>query len=455
VARLGTTKGAAHAGDVILLRLFLVGGAGLAAVLISALLLLGFGNRITRELTGFRTAVRALADERLPALVSRLRQGEDVDVAVEAPPLALRTRTREVTETAEAFSAVQRTAIEAAVGQAQLRKGVSNVFRSLARRNQSLLQRQLKMLDGMERATHDPEALAQSFRLDHLTTRMRRQAEGLIILSGSAPGRGWRQPVPVVEVLRGATGEIEDYVRVDLVTDSRDFIPGTAVADVTHLLAELIENAVLYSPPHTRVQVKASRVANGYVVEIEDRGLGIPAETLDVLNERLARPPEFDLADSDQLGLFVAGRLAARHEIKVSLRGSPYGGTSAIVLMPHRLVVADADSAPAIGQHATEPGPGREPAGEPPVTGPRLALGAEAASQEPGSVQTWLPAGPRRQARSRPTMRPVPAWPARAGPRTCPVGCARPAWPRSSATPRRPHPAVAGTRCARPSRRGP
>ena len=155
--------------------------------------------------------MRALADERLPALVSRLRQGEDVDVAAEAPPLELRTRTREITETAEAFSVVQRTAVEAAVGQADLRKGVSKVFRSLARRNQSLLQRQLKMLDEMERGTHDPEALAQLFQLDHLTTRMRRQAEGLIILSGAAPGRGWRQPVPLVEVLRGAIGEIEDY----------------------------------------------------------------------------------------------------------------------------------------------------------------------------------------------------------------------------------------------------
>ncbi len=350
-ARVGVTKGASHEGNVVLLRLFVVGGAGLAAVVISALLLLGFGNRITRELTGFQKAVRALADERLPAVVSRLREGEDVDVDAEAPPLALRTRTREVTETAEAFSAVQRTAVEAAVGQAQLRKGVSNVFRSLARRNQSLLQRQLKMLDEMERGTHDPESLAQLFRLDHLTTRMRRQAEGLIILAGSAPGRGWRQPVPVVEVLRGAIGEIEDYVRVDMVTDSRDFIPGAAVADVTHLLAELIENATLYSPPQTRVKVSASRVANGYVVEIEDRGLGIPAETLAALNDRLAKPPAFDLADSDQLGLFVVSRLAARHGIKISLRGSAYGGTAAIVLMPHRLVVAEEEAA---GQ---EPGP--------------------------------------------------------------------------------------------------
>jgi signal transduction histidine kinase len=344
-ARAAVTRGATHDGNIILLRLFLVGGAGLIAVVVSALLLLGFGNRITRELTGFRNAVRALAEQRMPSVVARLRAGEDVDVAAEAPALALRTRTREVTETADAFSAMQRTAVEAAVGQAQLRKGVSNVFRSLARRNQSLLQRQLKMLDEMERGTHDPEALAQLFRLDHLTTRMRRQAEGLIILSGAAPGRGWRQPVPVVEVLRGAIGEIEDYVRVDLVTDSPDFIQGAAVADVTHLLAELVENAVLYSPPQTRVQVKASRVANGYVVEVEDRGLGIPAVTLDALNERLAKPPEFDLADSDQLGLFVVSRLAARHGIKVSLRGSPYGGTAAIVLMPNRLVAAEANTA--------------------------------------------------------------------------------------------------------------
>ena len=394
-SRLAVTKGATHAGNVTLLRLFLVGGAGLAAVIVSALLLLGFGNRIARELTGLRKAVRALADERLPAVVSRLREGEDVDVDAEAPPLALHTRTREVTETADAFSAVRRTAVEAAVGQAQLRKGVSNVFRSLARRNQSLLQRQLKMLDEMERGTHDPEALAQLFRLDQLTTRMRRQAEGLIILSGAAAGRGWRQPVPVVEVLRGAIGEIEDYVRVDMVTDSRDFIPGAAVADVTHLLAELIENATLYSPPNTRVRVSAGRVANGYVVEIEDRGLGIPAETLAVLNERLVRPPEFDLADSDQLGLFVVSRLAARHGIKISLRGSAYGGTAAIVLLPHRLVVAEEDAADLVGQDAAPAAiAGLSRAADTPASRrwPQLELNAGATFAEPGSVQTQLPA---------------------------------------------------------------
>ena len=351
--RLGITSGQAQASDAVERNLIVVGGAGLLAVIVSSVLLLGFGNRISRELTGLRGAARTLADERLPSVVSRLRAGGDVDVAVEAPPLNLGTRTREVTDTADAFSAVQRTAVEAAVEQAQLRSGVSRVFRSLARRNQSLLQRQLKLLDEMERATEEPDALAQLFRLDHLTTRMRRQAEGLIILSGAAPGRTWRQPVAVVEVLRGAIGEIEDFARVELVTDSPDFVQGTAVADVTHMLAELIENAVQYSPPGTKVQVRGGRVANGYVIEIEDRGLGIPLDIMETLNGRLAKPPEFDLADSDQLGLFVVSRLAARHSVKISLRVSGYGGTSAVVLLPRTLVVAE-DEVPALAGKAAK-----------------------------------------------------------------------------------------------------
>jgi signal transduction histidine kinase len=340
-ARLGATRGQAHEGDVDLIRLIGVGAAGLVAVAVSILLLLGFGRRITRELTELRQEAQALAEERLPSVVSRLRETADVDVDAEAPPLALRTKTREVTETAQAFSEVRHTAIEAAVSQARLRQGISNVFRSLARRNQSLLQRQLRMLDDMERATDDPEALDRLFRLDNLTTRMRRQAEGLIVLSGAAPARGWREPVPVVEVLRGASGEIEDFQRVDLQVDTRDLMHGAAVADVTHLLAELIENATQYSPPHTRVRVTAIRVSNGYVFEVEDYGLGMPAETIAEVNSHLAHPPEFDLADSDQLGLFVVSRLAARHGISVELRQSPYGGTLAIVLLPQQLVVSN------------------------------------------------------------------------------------------------------------------
>ncbi|HSZ43664.1 MAG TPA: nitrate- and nitrite sensing domain-containing protein [Trebonia sp.] len=353
-AQVGVTAGQNHQGNVILDELIIVGGVGLIAVLLSAWLLLRFGNRINRELTELRNAARKLASQGLPGIVTRLHAGEDLDPDIEAQPLALHTRTREVTETAEAFSVVQHTAVQAAVDQATLRKGVASVFRSLARRNHSLLQRQLKMLDGMERNTQDPDQLAQLFQLDHLTTRMRRQAEGLIILSGANPGRGWRQPVPVVEALRGAISEIEDYARVDLLTDSPDFVQGAAVADVTHLLAELIENAVLYSPPNARVQVRGSRAANGYVVEVEDRGLGITPEDRAALNERLARPPEFDIADSDQLGLFVVARLALRHDIRVSLRESGSGGTTAIVLLPASLVVPEEEAA-ALAQRGPVP----------------------------------------------------------------------------------------------------
>jgi signal transduction histidine kinase len=356
IGREDDTKGAAHVGDVILLQLILVGGAGLVAVIVSGLLLVRFGRRMTRELTSFLVAVRTLADERLPLVVSRLRNGERVDIAAEAPPLALRASTREVTEIAEAFSAVQRTAVEAAVGEAGLRSASSGVFRSLARRSQSLLQRQLGLLDSMERGTDDPEALEQLFRLDHLTTRMRRHAEGLIVLSGASPGRRWREPVPLVEVLRGATGEIEDYARVDLDAHTQDRVAGGAVADVTHLLAELIENAANYSPPGTQVRVVAYRAAGGLVVEIEDRGIGIPLDTLAVLNQRLANPPEFDLVDADQLGLFVVSRLADRQQIRVSLRVSSYGGTAATVLLPYQIVVQGDD-------------PAARPRAEPPTSG--------------------------------------------------------------------------------------
>ena len=348
-------QASAQSSDSIILRLVLVGGAGLVAVILSCVLLLGFGNRISRELTRLRAAARTLAGERLPSVVGRLRAGETVDVAVEAPELDLGTRTREVTDTADAFSTVQRTAVEAAVDQARLRKSVNLVFRSLARRNQSLLQRQLRLLDEMERGTEDPDALQRLFLLDHLTTRMRRQAEGLIIMSGASPGRVWKKPVPVLEVLRGAVGEIEDYARVDLLTDPPDFVQGAAVADITHMLAELVENAVQCSPPSSRVQIRGGRVASGYVIEIDDSGLGIPSDTMAVLNERLAHPPEFDLADNERLGLFVVSRLAARHGIRVALGDSVYGGTRAMILLPSPLIAGE-EEAPHLFAQAGAPG---------------------------------------------------------------------------------------------------
>ncbi|MGH3068517.1 MAG: sensor histidine kinase, partial [Streptosporangiaceae bacterium] len=322
----------------LVLEAALAGGVGLVAVLLSIFVLLRYGRRLNGELTTLHDTAQGMAGRRLPAVVERLRKGEAVDVDAESPPPPPGSIT-EIAKVAQAFATVQRTAVQAAVGQANLRRGVNRVFLNLSLRNQSLLHRQLGMLDAMERATNEPAALGDLFRLDHLTTRMRRHAESLIILSGATPGRGWRDPVPVVDVLRAAIAEVEDYVRVDVASESRDAVVGGAVNDVIHLVAELAENATTFSPPTTRVEIRADTVGNGFAVEIEDRGLGLPAGELAEINQRLASPPEFDLANSDQLGLFVVGQLAARHGIRVSLRESPYGGTTAIVLMPHSMIV--------------------------------------------------------------------------------------------------------------------
>jgi hypothetical protein len=174
---------------------------------------------------------------------------------------------------------------------------------------------------------------------------MRRHAESLAILSGAAPGRSWTEPVPVIDVIRAAMAEVEDYRRVTVLTASEDAVAAPAVADMIHLLAELVENATMFSPSGTRVEIRAERVANGFAVEIDDRGLGIEPAQLTEINQQLAQPPDFDLANADRLGLFVGAKLAARHDVRVSLRQSPYGGTTAIVLLPNSVIVLVSASA--------------------------------------------------------------------------------------------------------------
>src|SRR6516225_3033848 len=340
------TAMSASQSDQLVTEAALAGGLGLVAVVASVFLLVWFGRKMTRDLGGLNDSVRGMADERLPRVVERLRRGDDVDVAAESPPPAT-SSIQEISRIAESFGTVQAAAVEAAVDQARLRKGINQVFLNISMRNQSLLHRQLGMLDSMERRTSEPGALADLFRIDHLTTRMRRHAEGLIILSGSVPGRGWRDPVPVVDILRAAVAEVEDYVRVDVASESDDLIAGNAVSDVIHLIAELVENATVFSPPNTRIEVRAERVGTGLVAEVEDRGLGLSPDELDDINARLASPAEFDLANSEQLGLFVVSRLAARHNIKVSLRRSVYGGTTAVVLLPFGVVVRREQAGPA------------------------------------------------------------------------------------------------------------
>ncbi|MEV4231553.1 ATP-binding protein, partial [Streptomyces bobili] len=305
---------------------------GLAAVAASLVISVRIGRGLVVELVSLRNVALEIARRKLPEAMRRLRAGEEIDVRAEAPsgPRA----EDETGQVAEALGTVHRAALRAAVERAELASGISGVFVNLARRSQVLVHRQLSLLDSMERRSDDPNELSDLFRLDHLTTRMRRHAESLIILSGAAPGRAWRMPVSLTNVVRAAVSEVEDYARVEVRQLPETAVKGTAVADLTHLLAELVENAAQFSPPHTRVRVTGEPVGNGYAIEVEDRGLGMGKETLAEANRRIEQSEALDLFDSDRLGLFVVSRLAARHDVKVHLRTSPYGGTTAVVLLP-------------------------------------------------------------------------------------------------------------------------
>jgi signal transduction histidine kinase len=321
------------------LQLVLAAGLGLLAIIGSIALSIVVGRGMVRQLRELRQSALSLANDELPRVMSQIRAGEAVDVDEQLPDSP--PTNSEIEQVRAAFGTVQRAALQSAVYEAQLRRGVSDVFRNLAGRSQSLLHRQLTLLDGMERRATEPEQLEDLFRIDHLTTRMRRHAEGLIILSGDTPARGWRHPVPLVDVLRAAVAEVEDYTRIRVLCRTGASVSGHSVADVIHLLAELAENATVFSPPNTPVRMQGDMVGRGFAVEIEDRGLGISAARLEEINANLASPPQFDLAGSDRLGLFIAGQLAHRHDIKVTLRPSVYGGTTAIVLIPIELVVAE------------------------------------------------------------------------------------------------------------------
>ncbi|WP_255954249.1 sensor histidine kinase [Streptomyces odontomachi] len=320
----------------VLMRAGVAGVLGLVALLFSLIVSIRIGRSLIRDLHQLRTEAHEASGVRLPGVMRRLASGEQVDVETEAPRLDYDKN--EIGQVGQALNTLQRAAVEAAVRQAEMRRGVSEVFVNLARRSQVLLHKQLTLLDSMERRTEDTDELADLFRLDHLTTRMRRHAEGLVILSGAAPSRQWRKPVQLMDVVRASVAEVEDYERVEVRRLPRLAVIGPAVADLTHLIAELLENATVFSPPHTAVQVIGERVANGFTLEIHDRGLGMAPDVLLDANLRLAETPEFELSDTDRLGLFVVSRLAQRQNVRVSLQQSPYGGTSAIVFIPDSLL---------------------------------------------------------------------------------------------------------------------
>ncbi|MFD9998606.1 sensor histidine kinase [[Kitasatospora] papulosa] len=395
---------------------------GFLAVAASLVISVRIGRGLVVELVGLRDSALDIARRKLPHAMRRLRAGEEIDVRAEAPPG--RMSHDEIGQVGEALDTVHRAALDAAVERAELADGISGVFVNLARRSQTLVHRQLVLLDAMERRADDPEELGDLFRLDHLTTRMRRHAESLIILSGAAPGRAWRMPVSLTDVVRAAVSEIEDYARVDVPALPDAAVQGAAVADLTHLLAELVENAAQFSPPHTRVRITGEPVGNGYALEIEDRGLGMGREALDEANRRIEQSEALDLFDSDRLGLFVVSRLSARHSVKVQLRTSAYGGTTAVVLLPTALlpgglpmgaeartavdaapegVVGPGDGGPRTGHPGTPArtrisGPPRPTAPTAPIAVPAVGPGERPAPREEGQVPARTTAPHRRPA---------------------------------------------------------
>jgi HAMP domain-containing protein len=314
-------------------------------VILTALLWLTVGlvllmaRSMVQPLQTLTDTANEVAEVRLPGLVDQLQHAEDpreLDVVPEPVPV---NSTDEIGQVSAAFNSVHRTAIQVATEQAALRRSIGDMFLNLARRSQSLIDRQLELMDDLERNETDAETLENLFKLDHLATRMRRNSEDLIVLSGEAPPRRWTEPMPLVEVVRAAVAEVEDYNRVELLPIDDIGVAGQAISDVVHLLAELVENATAFSPPGTKVQVAGQGIASGYVIEIEDRGLGMTDDELVEANERLANPPIVDFALSRMLGLYVVARLAQRYNIKVQLRHSWYGGITALVLLPPVLTV--------------------------------------------------------------------------------------------------------------------
>jgi hypothetical protein len=337
-ASLGTDRG----NDTFVASM-LAGATILVIALLAILIALRLSRRVVRRLRALRGEALDVAHHRLPRLVSTIQSGGQVDL--EQQGARLDYGRDEVGQVADAFNTAQRTAVAAAVREAETREGVRSVFLNIARRSQVIVHRQLKVLDEAERAADDPDQLRVLFQLDHLATRGRRNAENLIILAGEQPGRQWRHPIPLHDVVRSAIAETEQYTRVRATGLPDVSVVGTAVADLVHLLAELIDNGTAFSPAESAVDVRGSLVSKGLVVEVEDHGLGIEESRRDQLNEMLHNPPDFTvmaLAEESRVGLFVVARLAVRHGVKVSLRESDFGGTRAIVLVPAaRIVVAE------------------------------------------------------------------------------------------------------------------
>ncbi|MEW1725179.1 nitrate- and nitrite sensing domain-containing protein [Streptomyces sp. NPDC093109] len=287
-----------------------------------------------RSLRRLQDTATRVAQDRLPELVKQLSDSDPQDVDTSVESVGVHSRD-EIGKVAAAFDDVHREAVRLAAEQALLRGNVNAMFTNLSRRSQGLIQRQLSLISELESREADPDQLSSLFKLDHLATRMRRNGENLLVLAGEEPGRRWTRPVPLVDVLRAAASEVEQYERIELSSVPTTEVAGRVVNDLVHLLAELLENATSFSSPQTKVRVTGHALPDGRVlVEIHDTGIGLSPEDLAAINERLASPPTVDVSVSRRMGLFVVGRLSLRHGIRIQLRPSDSGGTTALVMLP-------------------------------------------------------------------------------------------------------------------------
>ena len=303
---------------------------------------------LIRPLRKLRSDALDVAGHRLPEMVRRLSHSEGADEGVDIEPIGV-TSTDEIGEVARAFDQVHREAVRLAADEAMLRGNLNAMFINLSRRSQSLIERQLSLIDSLEQSEQDPGRLSSLFRLDHLATRMRRNSENLLVLAGHEVTRRWSQPVPLVDVLRAAISEIEQYERVVLNVQPGIVVVGQAVNDVVHLVAEIVENATTFSPEDTQVYVSGQPLSSGGVLlDITDNGVGISDQEMSHANWRLDNPPVVDVAVSRRMGLFVVGRLAARHGVRVRLRHAQAGGLTALIWLPD--TVAAPEVAPPLGR---------------------------------------------------------------------------------------------------------
>ncbi|WP_329233257.1 nitrate- and nitrite sensing domain-containing protein [Streptomyces sp. NBC_00111] len=356
------------------------------AILNGAIILIVLGVSLVGAFVVARSMIRSLrrlqdtatrvAQDRLPELVKQLSETDPQDVDTSVESVGVHSRD-EIGQVAAAFDDVHREAVRLAAEQALLRGNVNAMFTNLSRRSQGLIQRQLSLISELESREADPDQLSSLFKLDHLATRMRRNGENLLVLAGEEPGRRWTRPVPLVDVLRAAASEVEQYERIELAAVPATEVAGRVVNDLVHLLAELLENATSFSSPQTKVRVTGHALPDGRVlVEIHDTGIGLSPEDLAAINERLASPPTVDVSVSRRMGLFVVGRLSLRHGIRIQLRPSDSGGTTALVMLPMEVAHG--------GKQPPKPGQqGKGPQGGAP--GGLLAGGAPAAGgQRPG-----------------------------------------------------------------------